>query len=71
MSNATVAEFPLTLPLPGKNFDLVPENVPRHPVPVVLLARLAVDRSTHGQGVGQFLLLDAMRRALMVRFIFI
>ncbi len=47
-------------------FDLVPENVPRHPVPVVLLARLAVDRSTHGQGVGQFLLLDAMRRTLAV-----
>ncbi len=25
MSNATVAEFPLTLPLPGKNKDLIEE----------------------------------------------
>lgn len=47
-------------------FDLVPESVPRHPVPVVLLARLAVDRNAYGQGIGQLLLLDAMRRTLAV-----
>jgi GNAT superfamily N-acetyltransferase len=37
---------------------------PRHPVPAVLLARLAVDRSVQGHGIGAWLLQDAMRRAL-------
>ena len=35
-----------------------------HPVPVMLLARLAVDRRWHGQGVGKALLKDAMQRTL-------
>lgn len=37
---------------------------PRHPIPAVLLARLAVDRSVQGHGIGGFLLRDAMTRAL-------
>jgi GNAT superfamily N-acetyltransferase len=37
---------------------------PRHPIPAVLLARLAVDASVQGQGIGAWLLRDAMRRAL-------
>jgi predicted N-acetyltransferase YhbS len=36
----------------------------RHAVPVVLLARLAVDRSVHGRGLGGFLLRDALNRSL-------
>ena len=40
------------------------KNLPRHPVPVILLARLAVDESVHGQGLGRFLLVDALRRCL-------
>jgi GNAT superfamily N-acetyltransferase len=36
----------------------------RHPVPIMLLARLAVDRRWHGQGVGKALLRDAMQRTL-------
>lgn len=39
-------------------------GMPRHPVPVVLLARLAVDISVQGHGLGGFLLADAMRRSL-------
>jgi GNAT superfamily N-acetyltransferase len=35
-----------------------------HPVPVVLLARLAVDRSIQGQGLGGALLVDALERCL-------
>ncbi|MGE0115014.1 MAG: GNAT family N-acetyltransferase [Steroidobacteraceae bacterium] len=35
----------------------------RHPIPVVLLARLAVDRSVQGQGIGQALLKDALIRS--------
>jgi GNAT superfamily N-acetyltransferase len=37
---------------------------PRHPIPAVLLARLAVDTSVQGPGIGAWLLQDAMRRAL-------
>ncbi len=40
------------------------KKLPRHPVPVVLLARLAVDRSAHGKGLGGFLLRDALTRSL-------
>jgi GNAT superfamily N-acetyltransferase len=36
----------------------------RHPVPAVLLARLAVDRSVQGHGLGAWLLRDATLRAL-------
>ena len=39
-------------------------RLPRHPVPVVLLARLAVDRSAQGRGLGRTLLVDALQRAL-------
>jgi predicted N-acetyltransferase YhbS len=35
------------------------------PVPVLLLARLALDRSEHGTGLGGDLLLDAMTRAII------
>ena len=38
----------------------------RHPIPVALLARLAVDRTTQGRRLGQSLLLDAIRRVLEV-----
>jgi GNAT superfamily N-acetyltransferase len=37
---------------------------PRHPIPAVLLARLAVDRAVQGHGIGAWLLRDAMRRAI-------
>jgi GNAT superfamily N-acetyltransferase len=40
------------------------KGLPRHPVPVMLLARLAVDRRWHGRGVGKALLKDAMLRTL-------
>jgi GNAT superfamily N-acetyltransferase len=39
-------------------------GLPRHPVPVVLLARLAVDRSVQEMRLGEGLLLDALQRAL-------
>lgn len=40
------------------------KGLAKHPVPVMLLARLAVDRHWHGQGVGKALLKDAMQRTL-------
>src|SRR5690348_14599971 len=36
----------------------------RHPVPVILLARLAVDRTEQGKGLGAGLLKDALLRAV-------
>jgi GNAT superfamily N-acetyltransferase len=40
------------------------KGMPRYPLPVVLLARLAVDLSVTGGGLGAWLLRDAMLRAL-------
>jgi len=40
----------------------VRQGIPRHPVPVVLLTRLAVDTSVQGRGLGRSLLTDALRR---------
>ena len=40
------------------------KGAPRHPVPVVLLARLAVDRAWQGKGLGAGLLKDAIVRVL-------
>ena len=41
-------------------------KLPRHPVPVILLARLAVDRAAQGQGLGEALLFDALARCAEV-----
>jgi GNAT superfamily N-acetyltransferase len=40
------------------------KGMPRYPVPVVLLARLAVDESVARRGLGAWLLRDAMTRTL-------
>jgi GNAT superfamily N-acetyltransferase len=40
------------------------KGLARHPVPIMLLARLAVDYRWQGQGVGKALLKDAMLRTL-------
>lgn len=42
------------------------KGLPRHPVPVILLARLAVDQIWQGKGLGAALVSDAMRRTLQV-----
>jgi GNAT superfamily N-acetyltransferase len=39
------------------------KGLPRVDVPVLLLGRLAVDRSVQGSGLGSLLLIDALRRA--------
>lgn len=38
----------------------------QYPIPVVILARLAVDRRDQGQGIGVGLLMDAIRRTLRI-----
>jgi predicted GNAT family N-acyltransferase len=51
-------------------YDALPavaaKNLPRINVPVVLIGRLAVDRSVQGQGLGSSLLVDALRRILHI-----
>src|SRR5262245_38867790 len=39
---------------------------PNFPLPIARLARLAVDRSEQGRGLGEHLLLDALARSLRV-----
>ncbi len=42
--------------------DRVNKGHSRHPIPVMILARLAVDLSVQGEGLGQGLLKDALER---------
>jgi GNAT superfamily N-acetyltransferase len=55
-----------TLASGALSYQNLPESsarkLPRHPVPVILLARLAVDQSVQGKGWGEGLLVDALQR---------
>ncbi len=42
--------------------ERVVKGLARHPVPVAMIARLAVDQSEHGKGLGAALLKDALVR---------
>jgi GNAT superfamily N-acetyltransferase len=42
----------------------IAKGLAKHPIGVILLARLAVDRNEHGAGLGKLLLVDALTRAL-------
>jgi GNAT superfamily N-acetyltransferase len=57
-----------TLVVGEVRYDDAPERLTkglaRHPVPIMLLARLAVSVGRQGQGLGAGLLKDAMRRTL-------
>lgn len=43
----------------------ISKKLPRFPIPVTLLGRMAIEDSLQGQGFGQFLLLDALERAYL------
>ena len=43
--------------------ELPEKRLPRYPIPVVLMGRLTVDQQAQGQGLGELLLLDALKRA--------
>lgn len=47
---------------PEESSRRVVKGLARHPVPVMILARLAVDRSEQGAGIGKSLLKDALLR---------
>ena len=40
------------------------KRLPHYPVPAAVLGRLAIDRESQGRGLGEALLLDAIRRVL-------
>jgi predicted N-acetyltransferase YhbS len=42
----------------------IARKLPKHPLPVILLARLAVDQSQQGRGVGEALLMDSLERSV-------
>jgi GNAT superfamily N-acetyltransferase len=42
----------------------IAKGLANHPIGVILLARLALDKSEHGRGLGKVLLRDALQRAL-------
>ena len=44
--------------------DRIAKGQPRHPIPVILMARFAVDRGFQGKGLGRTLFFDALTRAL-------
>lgn len=47
---------------PGAAPSRVMKGLARHPIPVMILARLAVDKDHHRKGLGQALLKDALLR---------
>lgn len=46
--------------------ERIVKGMPRHPIPLLVLARLAVHREWQGRGIGSGLLLDALGRTLHV-----
>lgn len=59
-----------TLSAGGVAFAELPDHLrrrlPRYPIPVAHLGRLATCRSVRGQGLGEALLVDALKRSLRV-----
>ena len=41
------------------------KKLPRYPIPAVLLGRLAINNNLQGQGLGEYLLIDALKRVRM------
>ncbi len=46
--------------------ERIRKGMGQYPIPVVILARLAVSRSHQGQGIGRGMLQDAIRRTLVM-----
>ncbi len=42
------------------------KRIPRYPIPIARLARLAIDKNVQGQHLGQKLLMDALRRCTRI-----
>ena len=57
-----------TLSAAGFEKDVLPaemaQRLPHYPVPAAVIGRLAIDLEHQGRGLGEFLLLDAIRRVV-------
>lgn len=54
-----------TLSAGSISFDSLPQQLnklPRYPIPILRIGRLAVDKSCQKQGIGEYLLMDALYR---------
>jgi GNAT superfamily N-acetyltransferase len=64
--NAVIGYY--SLAVGSVEYDRAPEGITKgiahHPVPLMILARLAVDSTEHGKGLGKGLLKDAILRTL-------
>lgn len=58
LSNSQIAREQLS--------DSDARSLPRHPVPAVMLARLAVDKTQQGKRYGHWMLMDAIKRCALV-----
>jgi GNAT superfamily N-acetyltransferase len=71
-SEARVVAY-YTLAAASAEFDFVPARIAKglahHPIPLTLLARLGVDLTEQGAGIGAGLLKDAIRRFLQAQTI--
>lgn len=60
------AYFTLVNSAVSRQFIPADHSLPHYPIPVILLARLAVDQQHKGQGLGQKTLIYALRKAVAV-----
>lgn len=55
-----------TISMASIEFSTVPENMrvslPKYPIPVARIGRLAVHENSKGNGIGKFLLIDALQK---------
>ncbi len=55
-----------TLSAGSMSFENLRENLSRYPIPTAHLGRLATDFKMRGQGLGELLLIDALKRTVLV-----
>ena len=67
-TNKVVGYYSLTVGQiePMEAPERIQKGMGRHPIPVIILARLAVSKDHQGVGIGRGLLQDAIRRALAI-----
>lgn len=67
-ANIVVGYYSLTVGQiePMEAPERIQKGMGRHPIPVIILARLAVSKGHQGFGIGRGLLQDAIRRALAI-----
>jgi GNAT superfamily N-acetyltransferase len=53
-----------TLSSGSVSFSVIAEKVPRYPIPVAHLGRLATGKKAQGRGLGELLLIDALARCV-------